>query len=56
MTDSRIRFGLIGCGGIAKWHILPILSLKGASLTTVCDEQPERVTVSLLTHTPTEVK
>ena len=37
-----IRFGVIGCGGIAKWHVSAIRAIEGASVAAVCDEQPGR--------------
>jgi len=37
-----IRFGIIGCGGIARWHASAIQSIDGASLSAVCDADPAR--------------
>ena len=37
-----VRFGVIGCGGISRWHIGAIGSIPDAKLTAVCDELPER--------------
>jgi UDP-N-acetyl-2-amino-2-deoxyglucuronate dehydrogenase len=37
-----LRFGLIGCGRIAKNHVGPLAEMSGASLSAVCDLKPER--------------
>lgn len=34
---DKIRFGVIGCGGISLWHINAIKNIEGAKLTAVCD-------------------
>jgi predicted dehydrogenase len=39
---NKIRFGIIGCGGIARWHAKAIQLLEGARLTAVTDSSPER--------------
>jgi UDP-N-acetyl-2-amino-2-deoxyglucuronate dehydrogenase len=38
-----IKFGIVGCGHIAKKHITAIQEADGATLVAVCDTQPERV-------------
>jgi UDP-N-acetyl-2-amino-2-deoxyglucuronate dehydrogenase len=35
--SSDIRFGIIGCGVIAPWHVGAIKSARGARLVAVCD-------------------
>ncbi|MGE5482022.1 MAG: Gfo/Idh/MocA family protein [Bacteroidota bacterium] len=37
-----VRFGLIGCGRVARYHAEALSRLAGASLVAVCDIQPER--------------
>jgi predicted dehydrogenase len=39
---NKIRFGIIGCGGIARWHARALQSLDNARLTAVTDSSPER--------------
>ena len=41
MTGS-IRFGIIGCGGIARWHVNAIQTLDTAELTAVTDSSADR--------------
>lgn len=36
----RPRFGIIGCGGIGRWHAKILRSLEGASLAGVTDVDP----------------
>ncbi|QHE63371.1 Gfo/Idh/MocA family oxidoreductase [Rossellomorea vietnamensis] len=38
-----IKFGIVGCGHIAKKHINAIQEADGAILEAICDTQPERV-------------
>ena len=44
MSDADLRFGLIGCGHIARRHaeLLGTGQVDGATLTAVCDIVPER--------------
>ncbi|MCL1952969.1 MAG: Gfo/Idh/MocA family oxidoreductase [Oscillospiraceae bacterium] len=37
-----VRFGIVGCGGIARWHAGAIQSIDGASLSAVCDADEAR--------------
>lgn len=37
-----MRFGVIGCGGIARWHMEAINDLEDAQLAAVCDASGER--------------
>ena len=37
-----MRFGIIGCGGIARWHVNAIQRIDGAVLTAVCDTDAAR--------------
>lgn len=37
-----IHFGIIGCGGIARWHANAIQSIGGAVLSAVCDADEAR--------------
>jgi len=37
---SVLRIGLIGCGGIAAWHIAAVEALPDLRLTAVCDATP----------------
>ena len=37
-----IRFGIVGCGGISKWHINAVLNISETTLTAVCDDDPAR--------------
>jgi len=39
---SRLRFGLIGCGRIAKNHVGPLTDLDRTRLAAVCDIKEER--------------
>jgi predicted dehydrogenase len=34
---GKVRFGVIGCGGIARWHIESVNALDDAVLMAVCD-------------------
>lgn len=38
--DRKIRFGIIGCGAIAQWHITAINAVENAELTAVMDANP----------------
>ena len=38
--NKRIRFGIIGCGAIAQWHITAITSVENAELAAVMDANP----------------
>lgn len=37
---TTIRFGIIGCGAIALWHLRAIEAVEGATLVAVMDENP----------------
>ncbi len=39
---NSVRFALIGCGRIAKNHVMPLTELPGAELVAVCDLIPDR--------------
>jgi predicted dehydrogenase len=41
MRGKDIRFGIIGCGGIANTHAEALLTIKGAKLIGVCGGTPE---------------
>lgn len=41
MSDD-IRFGIIGCGVIAPWHVGAIEAARGARLVAVCDLLPDK--------------
>lgn len=42
VPESRsVGFGIIGCGGIGRWHARIIRSLQGLELMAVADENPE---------------
>ncbi len=44
MSDSIIRYGIIGCGNIARGvHIPGIQQAKGAQITAICDANPDRL-------------
>jgi predicted dehydrogenase len=36
-TADVVRFGIIGCGGIGKWHARCLVSIPGATLSGVAD-------------------
>lgn len=38
-----IRYGIVGCGHIAKKHVAAIANVEGAVLTAVCDTNEERL-------------
>ncbi|MFC4077395.1 Gfo/Idh/MocA family protein [Salinithrix halophila] len=38
-----IRYGIVGCGHIAKKHVEAIRAAEGAELVAVCDKDPERL-------------
>ena len=38
--SKKIRFGIVGCGAIAQWHITAIASVENAELTAVMDANP----------------
>jgi len=38
-----IRYGIVGCGHIAKKHVAAIEAAEGAELVAVCDTNPERL-------------
>ncbi len=42
MTMSQLKFGIIGCGRIAKKHVEALTELKGARIISVCDIQKDR--------------
>lgn len=42
-SKSTIRFGLIGCGRVARFHADALTQLPGVELKAVCDMDPERV-------------
>lgn len=41
MEGKKVRFGVVGCGLISKWHITSILELENAELTGVFDNFKE---------------
>jgi predicted dehydrogenase len=41
--DSVLRYGIVGCGHIAKKHVAAIEAVEGAELVAVCDTNPERL-------------
>ena len=44
MNEQIIRYGIIGCGNIARGvHIPGIQHAKGAEITAICDANPERL-------------
>ena len=44
MSEQIIRYGIIGCGSIARGvHIPGIQAASGAEITAVCDADPERL-------------
>ncbi len=48
MSKTTIRFGLIGCGMIAKLHAGALSGLPGAELAGVCDPVPGRAEAFVL--------
>jgi len=42
MSSDKVRFALIGCGGIGRHHAKTIASLPDAELVAACDIRPER--------------
>ena len=38
-----IRYGIVGCGHIAKKHVAAIKAVEGAELVAVCDTDEERL-------------
>jgi predicted dehydrogenase len=42
MSGDRVRFAIIGCGGIGRHHAKTIASLPDAELVAACDIRPER--------------
>jgi UDP-N-acetyl-2-amino-2-deoxyglucuronate dehydrogenase len=38
-----VRYGIVGCGHIAKKHVAAISKTDGAELVAVCDKDPERM-------------
>lgn len=41
--SAEVRFGLIGCGGIGRWHARSLATLPGVKLVGVTDPNPEAV-------------
>jgi len=39
---SKIGFGIVGCGGIAPWHVRGIKETPDAKLIAVCDEKEKK--------------
>jgi predicted dehydrogenase len=39
-----VRFGLIGCGRVARYHAQALTEIEGSELVTVCDIVPRRST------------
>ncbi len=37
-----MRFGIVGCGMISRWHAEAIRQIPGVTLAAVCDAQLER--------------
>jgi predicted dehydrogenase len=42
-VHNLIRYGIVGCGHIAKKHVGAIANVEGAVLTAVCDTNAERL-------------
>ena len=42
-TDSLVRFGIIGLGGMGSFHLGYLHELDGARVSAVCDAFPEKV-------------
>ena len=44
MSEQIIRYGIIGCGSIARGvHIPGIQAASGAEITAVCDINPKKL-------------
>jgi predicted dehydrogenase len=41
--DSVVRYGIVGCGHIAKKHVAAIDAVEGAELVAVCDTNEQRL-------------
>ena len=42
MAERPLRFGLIGCGRVARYHAQALTEIEGSELVAVCDVVPER--------------
>ena len=42
MGEKPLRFGLIGCGRVARYHAQALTEIEGSELVAVCDIVPER--------------
>lgn len=40
---EHVRLGLIGCGGIARWHLGLLDSIPEAKVVALCDPDPEQI-------------
>jgi predicted dehydrogenase len=43
MMKSKLRFGIVGCGGIAHGHVERLLSMPEAEVTALMDTDPARI-------------
>ena len=39
----EVRFGLIGCGGIGRWHARSLATIRGVALVGVTDSNPDAI-------------
>lgn len=47
---SRLRIGIIGCGGIAGWHVQNLLGLSNAEIVGLVDTDPARLDAMRVRH------
>ncbi|MCO5296295.1 MAG: Gfo/Idh/MocA family oxidoreductase [Fimbriimonadaceae bacterium] len=40
---ERVRVGLIGCGGIARWHLGLLAGIPEAKVVALCDPDPKQI-------------
>lgn len=40
---ERISIGMVGCGGIARWHLGHLLAIPEANVAALCDPDPAQV-------------
>ena len=51
MTDSPIRYGVIGCGSMGREHMLNLHAMGGAVVTAIADpHEPSRATATALCY------